>query len=156
MRVKSSIFSVLLFSIILLVPANSLMLYPANAQEQYYDNMYQENYSYGYDNNKKDDSYSYFSSNDTKVQECEVCFLKETYKQLSDKQRDFFFDAIEYEFGSLDRLCTLIVNEKITEPELEKILRHILTQVFDKNIGYDYKNDNDDNKRNEKVYSYSL
>ena len=153
MHVKSNIIHVLLFSIILLVPANSLILYPANAQGQSYDDVYQENYSYDYDDQY--DSYYYFSSNATKVQEREVYFLKETYKQLSDKQRDFIFDTIESEFGSLDRLCTLIVNERITEQELEKILRHILIQIFNKKIGNGYQNDNY-NKKNEKVYSYTL
>ena len=78
------------------------------------------------------------------VQECEDCFLHELYYQLSDKQRYFFFDAIEYEFGSLEKLCKLIVNEKISEQELEDILRHILLQVFDE---VDYYN-------NDKINSY--
>ena len=151
MHVKSNIFHVLLFSIILLVPANSLI----NAQEPSYDYKYQDNYSYySYPQEKDNDSYYYLSSNDTKVQECEVCFLKETYKQLSDKQRAFFFDALEYEFGSIDKLCTLIVNEKISEQELEKILRHILVQIFDKKIGY--KDNNDNNRGDNVVYHYSF
>ena len=89
------------------------------------------------------------TNNNLDVQSCVDCFLQELYYQLSDEQRYFFFDAIEYEFGSLEKLCTLIVNGKITEQELQDILRHILVQVFDKEDNdeihpYYYNNNNDD------------
>ncbi|MGD1838198.1 MAG: sialidase family protein, partial [Nitrososphaeraceae archaeon] len=149
MNSKIGIFTVVLFTTVLLIPASSFPL--ASAQE------YNKKDNYSFENNNepyyidKDSKeyYYHYQSKDKKfnklVQECEECFLQELYYQLSDKQRYFFFDAIEYEFGSLEKLCKLIVSGKISEQELEDILRHILVQVFDK-VGYE---------NNDKVNSYS-
>ncbi|MGD1836239.1 MAG: sialidase family protein [Nitrososphaeraceae archaeon] len=159
MHSKLGIFSVFLFATVLLIPASSFHF--VNAQEYNDDTYYYQDFNkkdnYSFDNNGPDnidkDSrqyYNHYSEKENKnfeelVQKCEECFLQELYYQLSDKQRYFFFDAIEYEFGSLEKLCKLIVSGKISEQELEDILRHILVQVFDK-VGYE---------NNDKINSYS-
>ncbi|MGD1836249.1 MAG: hypothetical protein ACPKQO_11075 [Nitrososphaeraceae archaeon] len=134
---------IIIFTSLLLIPATSL----ANAQEyttndkQYYneiiDNKINDN-GYLYNNNEpnyidednKQYYYHYYPDKENKkfqelIKGCEECFLQELYYQLSDEQRYFFFDAIKYEFGSLEKLCILIVNGKISEKELKDILRHI-------------------------------
>ena len=168
------VFSVFLFSIILLISASSFPF--ANAQEYdndkyYYKDFNEKNNNYFFEDNKADyidkdgTEYYYYidkENNDFKklVQECEDCFLEELYYQLSDKQRYFFFNAIEYEFGSLEKLCKLIVNEKISEQGLEDMLRHILLQIFDE-VEYEnndkintYYSSKYENKYGKKYYVY--
>ncbi|MDR4510654.1 MAG: glycoside hydrolase [Nitrososphaeraceae archaeon] len=162
MHSKIGIFLVFLFATVLLVPVSTSPLVNAqgyNDNQYYHQDFYKKDNYLFEDNNQPDyndkngrDYYYHYPSKDKQfnqlVQECEDCFLQELYYQLSDKQRYFFFDAIEYEFGSLEKLCKLIVNYQISEQELKDILRHILVQLFDK-VGYD----NDIDKINS-YYSY--
>ncbi|MGD1839195.1 MAG: hypothetical protein ACPKPY_14190, partial [Nitrososphaeraceae archaeon] len=101
MHSNLGIFSVFLFATVLLIPASSFLL--VNAQEyNKEDNSYFDSNAPDYiDNDGKQYYYPEKDDKDFKelVQECEECFLQELYYQLSDKQRYFFFDAIEYEFG---------------------------------------------------------
>ena len=111
-------------------------------EEYYSDN----DYNYHYSESVSDEYYVVVDPTNP-IDVCKECILSEIEKILNKEQKYFFFDAIEYEFGSIERLCTLINNEQIMQYEVENILRHILVQVFD-NLGYYHNDDYGD-------YSYS-
>ena len=156
MRVKSSIFHVLLFStILLLIPASSFSSvnaqeyendYYYNNNDSYYQEIYDENtntdYSSLYDKTEYMDSadnfYYYPDRKDKEfiklVQECEDCFFSELVK-LDRKIADKILKIIDKKFESLTNLCKLIASEQIDREKLERILDKILNspEFVDKN-----------------------
>ena len=157
-------FSSILKTVYALDNKNNYEYYPMSKDYDTDGSYYKDSKNYG-----KQYYYHYplkDKSNDPKeqIQKCEECFFSELEK-LDKKVASKMVYEIEREFGDLEKLCKLIINEKINRDQLEQILIKVLENLdYSKgDYSYEYPNkeeqyydnyDNNDYNEVDNLYNY--